>query len=161
MQALLLEARRYSKLGYKVGLTLGKSLVDTYQDNVTCSKQWDGISIILEDIVCVDFDDKMSMDLGYGYDLPPTLKESSPRGWHLFYAAPLGGAKRVSKIKWKPHVDLLTSGRNHIRYGGSIVVKAHALCSPSDGYKRIYPDNIPERSQLTPAPNWLVDAVKE
>ncbi len=166
-------AHRYVALGYSVGFAKAKTLVSEFRGDVPHGK-FDGISIILDDLVCVDFDTHLSMDLGWGCDLPPTWKEKTPRGFHLFYLLEnnspnpcdifgeiklQGSPKRESKIKWKPNVDLLVKGRKPVRYGGAIA-QAHALCYPTPGYSLIHPDIPPPKDELTPAPSWLLDAVK-
>ena len=125
---------------------------------------------VLEGIACVDFD-VLDMDLGWHF-LPPTWKERSPRGYHLFYRIPpeRGPSKMAPKIKWRPDVDLLIKGQVSARapraYGGGANHKTdtpffgHVLVSPSDGYKRIWPDaGVPERDKLTTAPEWLCEAL--
>lgn len=155
---LIAEAKKFTALGYMVGLSSAKSLVGRYHSGTVFDGSWDGISLILEGLVCVDFDDKLSFDCGYGNDLPATFKESSPRGYHLFYRIDGNHIKRESKIKWKPHVDLLTHGKR-VRYGRA-QAEAHVLVYPSPGYQRIYPDNPPPKDQLTKAPSWLEEAIK-
>ena len=176
-QQLLNEAKKYSNLGYKVGIANGKALVDTYSEARVPTITWDGISIILDDLVCVDFDSNHSMDCGYGNDLPPTWKEKTPRGVHLFYLLPVSFSltTRAPKIKWKPDIDLLVKGnradKKPVRYGfvsnaviaadlASNVFCEHVICSPTPGYTRVYPDNTPSINQLTIAPNWLLEAVE-
>jgi len=159
--SLIHEANRYTQLGYRVGLSKGKSLVAKYVVGMASTTPFDGISILLSSgLVCVDFDTHHSMDLGWGYHLPPTLKEKSPRGYHLFYQLPAAGPDEIreSKIKWKEHVDLLTEGKR-VRYGRS-QADAHVLCSPTPGYSRIYPESLPPINQVTMAPSWLVDAIQ-
>jgi hypothetical protein len=158
---LIAEAKKFTALGYMVGLTSAKNLVGRYHSGTVFDGSWDGISLILEGLICVDFDDKLSFDCGYGNDLPATLKESSPRGFHLFYRKDPNNdpfVRRESKIKWKPHVDLLTHGKR-VRYGRA-QAEAHALVYPTPGYQRIYPDNVPSKDELTMAPQWLEEAVK-
>lgn len=155
---LIAEAKKFTALGYMVGLSSGKSLVGRYHSGTISDGSWDGISLILEGLVCVDFDDKLSFDCGYGNDLPTTLKESSPRGYHLFYLLDNPFTKRESKIKWKPHVDLLTHGKR-VKYGRA-QAESHVLVYPTPGYSRIYPDDIPSKDQLTMAPQWLEEAIK-
>lgn len=170
---LLCEAIRYKGLGYSIALTKGKSVVTEFieLDYLAGNEDFDGISFLLEGIACVDFDDILSFDVGWRRELPPTLKERSPRGYHLFYLIPwrLGNSKMSSKIKWLPHVDLLTNvgdttkvmynkgqGKEHSQDWGG-----HVLVSPSNGYRRIWPDEIPKRDLLTPAPEWLREELRK
>ncbi len=187
---LLQAAQRYTELGYKVGLAKGKTFLQGYEpDNVVMSwwgpvktqsdnpEDFDGISLIPEGIACVDID---IPDFGVVYEgLPPTLKERTPRGWHLWYRLPntvaldeftITSPLWTPKIKWRPHVDLLTKGRpapskKASRYrnttGGPDHWGEHILVSPTDGYKRIWPDEIPNVKDLTDAPQWLVDALEK
>ncbi len=171
---LLVHAARYASLGYEVGFTLGKTLVGKYiqpkpvmtifgpimtQTKVEVPDQWDGISIILDGVVCVDFDQDF-VDVGWGRPLPPTLKEKSPRGYHLFYQLPSNGIYCLEpKVKWRPHVDLLSKGtsKKATKYGKKSHWEGHVLCSPTPGYSRIYPDDCPHKDKLTVAPDWLLD----
>lgn len=150
---LLIEANRLSNLGYDIGLTKSKDLVGKYHEGTKPDSSWDGISLILTEIVCVDFDTHLTMDAGWGNDLPPSWKEKTPRGYHLFYFLPTSSFQRISKIKWKPHIDLLTQGKK-IKYG-SKQFESHALLYPSNGYSRVYPDIPPSKHLLTLAPKWL------
>lgn len=159
MYALLREAMRLTELGYSVGLSSGKNLVGKYHPKTIIDGSWDGISLILSNLVCVDFDTHLSMDVGWGRDLPPTLKDKTPRGYHLFYLLPSSSTKRISKIKWQKHVDLLTEGKR-VRYGRT-QADAHALCYPTPGYQRMYPEEVPTMSQLTLAPKWLQDEIRD
>lgn len=174
--SLISEARKFVALGYEVGLTHGKNLIGNFSIDSTMIQRGkgpdevNGISIILTDIVCVDFDSDLSMDLGWGYDLPSTLKERSPRGFHLFYQLNVSDFSiKESKIKWKPNVDLLTKGKTmRIKNydedssieDGSKTAQAHVLVAPSSGYRRIYPDVTPAKDQLTMAPDWLQNAIR-
>jgi hypothetical protein len=172
--SLFQAAQRYIDLGYTVGLTKGKSLVmDDFVPNVKSAfgrhqantpSDFDGISIIPDRIVCVDID---VPDFSMFWDpLPPTWKEKTPRGFHLFYS--LQGSDYSSKIKWLPHVDLLVKsnvGKSRPGYskrpdGSEIIWGEHVICSPTPGYTCIYPDQIPENKDLTPAPTWLIEAIK-
>lgn len=115
---LIRDAQKYLDLGYRVGLCKGKSFLQEYKLEVTMTFRgpistssevnidFDGISIIPHEIVCVDID---ITDFGVVYeDLPITWKERSPRGWHLWYRLPLVlGTPWSPKIKWREHVDLL------------------------------------------------------
>lgn len=189
---LLRDAQKYSELGYKVGLCKGKTLIAVYQPDEFVSgwlgmahkvqkeqstTNFDGISLIPEGIVCVDID---IPDFGVIYEeLPPTWKERTPRGWHLWYLLPstvaldeftLTSATWSPQIKWRPHVDLLTKGKPQIskkasRYqsttGGPDHWGEHVLCSGSTGYSRVWPDQIPPKNHLTLAPAWLQDALRK
>lgn len=160
MYSLIQEAEKYTSLSYKVGLASGKLLVDLYKSGTTkVSSSWDGISLILDGIVCVDFDTDF-YDLGYGYDLPPTLKEKTPRGYHLFYS--LKDPFIIeSKINWRPKVDLLVRSKKTVKYGAKKVdlLTEHVLVAPTPNYVRVYPDITPPRKQLTEAPDWLMEAI--
>lgn len=162
---LMIEANKLYDLGYTVGLAQGKSLLGQFiKGSKSNPDNYDGISIILDDIVCVDFDTDLHMDVGWGNNLPPTLKEKSPRGFHLFYLLPAHAlTKRETKVKWKEHVDLLTKGKTMRtpRYGSNnTTASAHVLMSPSPGYRRIYPDVTPPKDALPLAPDWLIQAIK-
>jgi hypothetical protein len=176
--SLLLQASKLHDLGYNVGLAKKKALVRLYQTDLnhhaaSNEGDWDGISIILDGVACVDFD-MLDMDLGWHF-LPPTWKERSPRGWHLFYRIPHGcGASLMTpKIRWRPDVDLLIKGTLEARkstsaYGSShpkhktdTPFFGHVIVAPSEGYRRIWPDkSVPERdAELTEAPDWLCEAL--
>src|SRR5271157_2167785 len=115
---LLSTAAGYSNLGYRVGFCKGKAYLGEYQPPsmsmwgpvaVEQPTGFDGISIIPDGIVCVDIDIN---DFGVVYEgLPPSLKERTPRGWHVFYRLPIAemvhGRTFTPKIKWREHVDLL------------------------------------------------------
>jgi hypothetical protein len=122
-KTLLVWAQRYHDLGYKMGLASGKELIHTYEPTVMATgwmgmqypvakeqpDDWDNLSIILDGLVCVDLD-VPHFDVLPWHPLPPTLKEKSPRGWHLYYRLPDGVVPTDPKISWKPHVDLLVKG---------------------------------------------------
>jgi len=158
----MIEANKLTNLGYEVGLANGKSLVDTFRPGVRPTVEFDSISIILSELVCVDFDTHLHMDAGWDKELPPTLKEKSPRGYHLFYQLPSHTlSSRETKVKWKKDIDLLTRGKTmRSRYGVTETASAHVLVSPSPGYKRMYPDVTPHHDDLPMAPAWLVEAIK-
>lgn len=179
---LLRDAQQYTDLGYRVGLCKGKAFVKEYKTDifgrVTATEEFDGISIIPHEIVCVDID---IPDFGVVWEeLPPTWKERSPRGWHLWYRLPLViGEPWLPQIKWRPHVDLLVkAGRKAVEvkfrsvYGKRVQEEddgedeplgtqwgEHVLCSGTPGYKRVWPDEVPHRDQLPLAPQWLQDAL--
>lgn len=190
---LLQAAQKYSELGYYVGLAKGKSFLQAYEPDTPVMgwfgivtkvqsqnnpDNFDGISLIPKGIVCVDID---IPDFGVVYEaLPPTLKERTPRGWHLWYKVPKithingqelpepGDLLLEPKIKWRPHVDLLTKGvpslpKKPSRYrsttGGPDHWGEHILVSPTTGYTRIWPDEMPALKDLTDAPVWLLDAL--
>lgn len=176
---LLVHAAKYAGMGYQVGYTLGKNLAGKYvkQESVmtifgpvmTNSKveppnEWDGISLLLDDLVCVDFDQDF-VDIGWGRPLPPTFKEKSPRGYHLFYRFPPNSILILEpKIKWQPHVDLLVVGapKKAQKYGKKNTLwEGHVLCSPTPGYRRVYPDEIPPKNQLTVSPDWLIEELSK
>lgn len=182
---LLRDAQQYLDLGYRVGLCKGKSFVREYKESSDffgnrysqIEADFDGISIIPHEIVCVDID---IPDFGVVWEeLPPTWKERSPRGWHLWYRLPLViGEPWLPQIKWRPHVDLLVkAGRKAAEvkfrsvYGKRVQEESeedepigtqwgeHVLCSGTTGYTRVWPDKIPPRDQLPLAPQWLQDAL--
>jgi hypothetical protein len=170
--SLLAYAAKLNNLDYTIGLAKGKDLFGMYHPSQIVEGDWDGISIILDGIACVDFD-MLDMDLGWHF-LPPTWKERSPRGWHLFYRVPSGeGMSKMSpKIKWRPDVDLLIKGEVGPKapraYGGKSNHKTgkpffgHVVISPTDGYKHIWPDSgVPEKYKLTDAPDWLCEALRK
>lgn len=137
---LLRDAQKYSELGYKIGLALGKVLLREYiPDSVgwfgnkleadNGDPDFDGISIIPDGIVCVDID---VPDFGVVYEaLPVTFKERTPRGWHLWYNLPntvivgqdddetaiafQSNLPWKSKIAWRTHVDLLTKAAPNVQ----------------------------------------------
>jgi hypothetical protein len=181
---LLRDALKYHNLGYKVAYAKGKEFLGEYQpptqtmtwwgvvqsSDVESPSDFDGISIIPNGVACVDIDIN---DLGVIWQgpLPTTWKERSPRGWHLFYR--LSDEVRdnaTPKVKWEPNVDLLVipgkstppQTKKATRYGGGANAKPwsrHVLVSPSDGYKLVYPDEVPAFDKLTEAPIWLQDAL--
>lgn|SRR5512135_2543394 len=188
-QFLLQSAQRYTDLGYKIGLAKGKEFLGLYQpDSVVSgwfgmpiktqqeqpSTDFNAISLIPDGVVCVDFDEP---DFGLVWEpLPPTWKERTPRGWHLFYYLDPEVRDQVKpKVKWRASVDLLVvpgkdiepdtmKSEQLLRYnrkktpdqpnGGTWA--RHVLISRSDGYKLVWPDEVPPLSKLTPAPDWLV-----
>jgi hypothetical protein len=181
---LVRDAEKYVSLGYKVGFAKGKELLSQYvpgpvaigwwgmpiQQPIETPEGFDGISIIPDGLVCVDIDIN---DFGVIWDpLPITLKERTPRGWHLFYKLPVPN-KCLAKIKWKEHVDLLCKPgagvvpslkKKSSRYGGMKEDGSpwgeHVLISGTTGYQRIWPDDVPHFDKLTEAPLWLVDALE-
>lgn len=186
-QMLLSRAEQYCQLGYKVGLALGKKFLVEYSkppssiwnlpDSIKTPDHFDGISLMLSNLICVDFDTP-DLNVGYHY-LPPTLKERTPHGYHLFYL--IAGFARFNKmspkIKWQPNVDLLVNESAEAEglfddkvktvYEGRKDEKqdhpfgSHALISPTNGYTRIYPDDLPVVNSLTVAPDWLIEAVSK
>lgn len=177
-RAFLSIAQKYSDLGYKVGLASGKELVETYEppqmipgwfgymypQSKEFSTNWDSLSIILDGIVCVDLDVPY-FDVLQWNPLPPTLKERSPRGWHLYYRLPYDIEALNPKINWKPHVDLLVKATNTRKIQTSKYGKVgkpfggHVVCAPTLGYTRIYPDEQPKKDWLPIAPQWVLDVL--
>ena len=185
---LLRDAQKYNDLGYKVGLANGKTFLRLYQPDSESGwfgiktpadngDDFDGISLVPHGIVCVDID---VPDFGVIWEeLPPTFKERTPRGWHLWYLLPsviqidestVSIPIWSSQIKWRPHVDLLTSGapktpKKKSRYqsttGGPDHWGEHVLCSGTTGYQRVWPEEVPNRDQLPLAPQWLQDALQK
>lgn len=153
-------ADHYVRLGYRIGVTKNKILVAEPRgvprlngDPVLDPKSWDGISIILDGLVCVDMDRFTNL----GVELPPSLKERSPRGLHFLYRLP-PNYKGQTIIGWRKNVDLLTRNIHaKSRYNSDGAFEGHVLCSPSKGYSRLYPYAIPARNALPIAPNWLLD----
>lgn len=179
---LLQAADRYTDLGYKIGYAKGKEFLGpyvpppviggwfgyTHKGEVEAPDDFNAISLITDGVVCVDLDEP---DFGLIWEpLPPTWKERTPRGWHLFYyLEPEIKDKSYPKINWRPHVDLLTlqgkatplPKKKFTPYGEEKIEDApvwggHVLISRSDGYTLVWPDTVPPLSQLTPAPDWLV-----
>ena len=176
---LLRDAEKYSDLGYKVAFCKGKEYLGPYEPNVmvptifgpvaTKSSEFpegfDGISLIPDGMVCVDIDINDFSMIHEG--LPPTLKEKTPRGWHLFYRIH-DDTKASAKIKWREHVDLLVkdnrpSPKKKTPYGGKKDNGSpwgeHVIISPTVGYKRIWPDEVPNFNDLVDAPRWLLDVL--
>lgn len=172
--ALLAAAAHYHKKGYSVGLAKGKAFVeqflpsDPHRMQTNASMQFDGISVIPDGIVCVDFDEP---DFGLiDEPLPPTWKERTRRGWHLFYRLPVTTVikKRGSaKIAWRKHVDLLVKTDSDeekvVTYGRGAQNDEpwmrHVLVSPTEGYQLIWPEEVPTKQELTEAPDWIIDAI--
>lgn len=185
---LLQAAERYTDLGYKIGYAKGKEFLGPYvpppmssvgwwgmqvKGEVEAPENFNAISLIPDGVVCVDFDEP---DFGLVWEpLPPTWKERTPRGWHLFYYLdPEIRDNARPKVKWRPFVDLLVVPGKDVepdtlrtqqvqtRYskkpdapnGGTWA--RHVLISRSDGYTLVWPDEVPPLNKLTPAPDWLV-----
>lgn len=181
---LLQAATIYSNLGYRVGFARGKEYLGEYQaPSMTMwgpvqtehPEGFDGISLIPDGIVCVDIDIN---DFGMIYEgLPPSVKERTPRGWHVYYRLPIAemvhGRTFTPKIKWREHVDLLCKPMGIVtkkssrasRYGGMKEDGSpwgeHVLCSPTTGYQRLWPDEMPPKDKLVEAPVWLQDALEK
>lgn len=162
-QFLISAAKKYTNLGYTIGLSKDKTLIKTFS-GYESDINFDGISIILDGLVCVDIDSS-DIDLGWHY-LPPTLKERSPRGWHLFYRLDLinySDYEFHSKIKWDrcshSSVDLLVKESIQRKTKDGKLWSAHALVSPSVGYRRVYHDEMPYKNDVAIAPDWLMEAI--
>ncbi len=183
---LLQAAEKYTNLGYKIGFAKGKEYLGGYKETtstvmtffgptITVTEEppegFDGLSLVPDGIVCVDFDIN---DFGVIWEpLPPTLKERTPRGWHLWYRLPIAemvhGRTYSPKIKWHPHVDLLTKATvkpvKRAPYGGKKANGSpwgeHVLVNPTSGYTRVWPADMPSFNNLTEAPQWLVDALEK
>ena len=157
-------ALRYADLGYDVGLAKGKEYLDRFHtSDRTLPPECDGISIIPNGIVCIDYDCDFK-DLGWRKDVPPTLKEKTPRGWHLFYKLPIRPYKEQWKaiVSWQHQVDLLVNDGRKRKYKDDeepVNWARHILMSPTPGYRRIYPDEIPLKDKLTMAPDWLIQEI--
>jgi hypothetical protein len=176
-RTLISKAGEYAQLGFKVGYAKGKSFLAEYKPAPTfmafgmavakgepeSPDDFDGISLLPENIACVDFDEP---DFGLICDgeLPSTWKEKTPRGWHLFYNLPDKPAPWEPKVKYRnAPVDLLTASAEKVnRYGGTNKSWGnHILISPTPGYVRCWPEgnSPPNKTQLAEAPRWLVDAL--
>lgn len=131
-------------------------------------------------LCCVDIDSPR-WNLPGGCTLPPTLKEKSPRGLHLIYRLPSDFVPtQGSKIKWRPGIDLLIGTRSDVEHCAQdnylhrsvyddVVVdndqrvktysafENHVLCSPTEGYARVWPEGLQDVSDLSLAPKWLLD----
>ena len=172
-QFLLNHGVQMRKLGWRVGLarsnkTLLCELIGAR--NLYIGKDWDSLSIIMdEQLVVVDID-ALTYEIPYGYDLPPTLKERSRRGTHLFYQLPKGDY--ACRIKRWTNVDLLVreekdEASEYIVYNekedGEKTIRhpwvSHVLCSPSTNYSLVWPDALPHRNEITQAPEWLIKEV--
>ena len=162
---LLQAADLYLSLGYQVGLSKGKVFIEKYRNNsFSIPSDFDGLSLIPIDFVVVDIDNN---NLDIGEFLPATLKDKTPRGYHLFYNLPTN-FKGSCKIKWKPHVDLLLQtivSPKKVKYRNEddtqSVWSDHVLITPTKGYQRIYPDDMPAKNKLTMAPDWLLDELRQ
>jgi hypothetical protein len=192
-RTLISKAGEYTRLGYRIGFARGKEFLGEYkpaQMTMTmfgpvqtgepdAPEDFNGISVIPEGFVCVDLDVNDFGVIWMGA-LPPTWKERTPRGWHLFYNLPApvyamghrGTPPRTTKIKWQPHVDLLikdeptpSKAKRRSPYGGMKEDGSpwgeHVLISPTPGYTLRYPEGeyVP-KDKLTIAPQWLVDALE-
>lgn len=155
LQRLLLQQKiTYEQLGYQIGFCYGKEVANV--DGSPLGKYWNGISIIPDGIVCVDFDDS---SIKIEQDLPATFHEKSPRGYHFFYRLPNNCVEPI--IGWRSKIDLLTKGKK-IQYdydGDSFgpTWARHVLVSPTPGYTRISSPVVPDINNLTMAPQWLLD----
>lgn len=193
-RTLISKAGEYSRLGYKIGYCRGKEFLGQYEPpstvmtmfgpvqhgEVEAPEDFNGISVIPEGFACVDLDINDFGVIWMGA-LPPTWKERTPRGWHLFYNLPApvyamghrGTPPRTTKIKWQPHVDLLIKDEpspNKVKkrspYGGMKEDDSpwgeHVLISPTPGYTLRWPEGeyVP-KDKLTMAPTWLVDALEK
>jgi len=155
------QALRYIDLGYSVGMAKGKEYLGHFdQDESRLPPECDGISFVPDGIVCIDYDCDFK-DLGWRRDVPPTLKEKTPRGWHLFYQLPKNPRDYWKPvIEWQKDIDLLVNdGRERPYKNKSIHWARHILVSPTPGYKRIYPDQVPQKDKLTIAPEWLIKEI--
>ncbi len=189
-RTLLVKAKEYHNLGYKVGYSREKEFLGVYapkqvqswygamitQDPDDVPEDFNGISVIPEGIACVDLDINDFGVIWMGA-LPPTWKERTPRGWHLFYKLPpaemVHGRAWTTKIKWQPHVDLLTKDtpnpskvKRRSPYGGMKEDGSpwgeHVLISPTPGYECRWPEGgVPHKDKLTEAPIWLLDALEK
>jgi hypothetical protein len=153
-KALAVAAEHYLQLGYQVGTSYGKELVDDHYSPFNNPKRWDSISIILDGLACVDLDRFTS--LGERFVLPPTWKERSPRGLHYLYRLP-ARFRGTTKIGWKTNIDLLMKTASKSTPYGATAWQGHVLCSPSKGYTRLTPKAIPRKNELPLAPGWLLD----
>jgi len=157
---LVQAAENYRRLGYTVGQSKGKELITEYFQARLDPALWNSISIILDGLVCVDFDKFVSLD-PMKYPLPPTLKERSRRGLHYYYRLPLR-FRGLCNIGWKKHIDLLTKGNRPVAYHKRDEQwQGHVVCSPSKGYSRLFPITVPAKNELPPAPRWILDYIGE
>lgn len=172
-------AEHYYQLGYTVGLSIGKRLITTfeyqralasrgidrwYQNYVSLfGQEWDSISIILNDLVCVDLD---TQDIKIYDEMPPTWTEKTPRGLHYFYRLPRDGRPYTCQISYRPHMDLLVKRKQpNTPYGNlngdTTTWYGHALIAPSKSYLRLKPSgkDIIKKNELPLAPSWITDAL--
>lgn len=174
---LLYCADTYYKLGYKIGLTKEKALVAEYEpcEGVLLQRalsshqvqEWDGISIILRDLMCVDID---SNEVKIEEALPPlsiTWTEKTKRGWHYIYRLPKDNHSRSCKVSWRPNVDLLVynPSRTPPAYRNERGISqstwfGHILVSPTNGYTRTAPQGMIAYGQLPSAPSWILEALQ-
>lgn len=161
--SLIKQAIAIQDLGWIIGCVKKKTLLSTgaWYNNYG-RDEWDGISVCIDtNLVVVDIDYKDGEEdlFQRGYYLPPTLKERSPKGVHLYYNLPkLSSTNKKSIIKWRPKVDLLTSCGTYAKYKDRT---PHVVCSPTPGYELVWPNNWPHRNSpvVATAPDWVVDAV--
>jgi hypothetical protein len=159
---------QYQALGYSMALSKGKNITTHMPMPVSLGLDWDGVSIIMDKLVCVDFD---TIDLDIGEILPPTWKEKTRRGYHLFYRVPTGFVGQP-KIGWKPNVDLLFYGTTSkfancslaLGYGGTRDTPQrpwgkHVLVAPTNGYSMLYPEKPFALAELPMAPSWLLKTI--
>jgi hypothetical protein len=156
-----------------VGLTKEKSLLEEYEPQHSLNTQraasfhnhtdWDGISIILHGIVCVDID---TDDMIITKELPYTWTEKTKRGWHLFYRLPKEDKRYACIVGYQPNLDLLVKNKslqNVYRRNGQTTPDTtwygHALVSPSDGYSRVLPEEMMPKKKLPIAPGWILRAL--
>lgn len=170
---LLYCAEVYTKLGYSIGLANKKKLLEVFELREGINgqrarssldagllRQWDGISLILDDVVCVDIDVE-DVDKVITEELPKTWTEKTARGWHYFYRMPKG--RFACRISFRPHLDLLVKDKRiaHRAYGESEdeLWYGHALISPTDNYSRVHPSEMMAKALLPMAPSWVVSAL--
>lgn len=174
---LLYCAGLYHKMGYTVGLSRGKVLIEQFEPHDDLAWQrsrdlhvsdWDGISIILDGVVCVDFDThdhNIRTILASNEELPDTWTEQTQRGWHYFYRLPHENAGQAysCQVGYRSNLDLLVKNKARQRaYGGGNTQGpwwGHALISPTVNYVRTYPAEMMAKEQLPLAPRWITSAL--
>jgi hypothetical protein len=175
-RALLKYALQLREMGWNIGLarkdkTLCMELQGLPWRTVLqqTGNDWEAISIMMDDtLLVVDID---ARTWPQSLVFPPTLKERTRKGWHLYYDLPEGGNYKC-RIKHWENVDLLiredtTSPETATQYPTFYEDGeewnpwvSHVLCHPSDNYTLVYPDQWLPRKEITAAPEWLVKEVR-
>ena len=159
-------ALEYMRLGYDVGLTGGKHMWKQADAFSASEPGYDGISLLTRGrLCCLDVDAKIEtreLELALPGSVPDTVVEDTPRGRHYFYRLPDGFAPLGPRINYRtdPKVDILCemplSPEMLIKYGSNYA-QMHALVSPTPGYARVRPKEMPRLEELALAPGWMLE----